>query len=55
MFMFIAALFKMAKIWKQSKAQTSSYKISKSWNVLYNMVTIVNNTVLCIIMCSDGC
>ena len=28
------------------KVQTSSYKINKSWDVMYSVVTIVNNTVL---------
>ena len=28
------------------KVQTSSYKVNKSWDVIYSMVTIVNNTVL---------
>ena len=26
--------------------QTSSYKICKAWDIIYIMVTIVNNTVL---------
>ena len=26
----------------------SSYKINKSWGVMYSMVTVVNNTVLSI-------
>lgn len=30
------------------KVQTVSCKISKSWDVLCSMVTIVNNMVLCI-------
>ena len=30
------------------KVQTSSYKIITSENVMYSMVTIVNNNVLCI-------
>ena len=28
------------------EVQTSSYKINNSWDVMYNMVTTVNNTVL---------
>lgn len=28
------------------KIRISSYKIKKSWNVTYSMVTIVSNTVL---------
>lgn len=27
------------------KVQTSRYKISKSWDVMYRMVTVVNDTV----------
>ena len=30
----------------ESKCTTSSYKINISWDVIYNMVTIVNNTLL---------
>lgn len=29
------------------KAKTSSYMMSKFWNLVYSMVTIVNNTILC--------
>ena len=29
-----------------SKVQTSSYKINKSWDVMYSLVTVVNNTAL---------
>lgn len=28
------------------KIKTSDYKINKSWDVIYNIVTVVNNTVL---------
>ena len=28
------------------KVQTSSYKISKSWDVIYSMVTTANNAIL---------
>ena len=28
------------------KVQTSSYKINKSWGLMYSMGTVVNNTVL---------
>ena len=31
--------------WSQN-VQTSSYKINKSWDVMYSMATRVNNTVL---------
>ena len=29
------------------KIQTSSYKKNKSWNVMYSMEIIVNNTYVC--------
>ena len=35
------------------KVQTSHYKINKSRDVLYSMVTIVNNTVLRISSCKE--
>ena len=31
---------------KGLEVQTSSYKINKSWDVMYVMVTVVNNTGL---------
>ena len=34
-----------AKCMKRVKSTTSGYKINKSWDVMYNMVTILNNTV----------
>ena len=32
--------------WRSQKLKMSCYKINKSWDVRYSMVTIVNNTVL---------